>query len=374
MNRIKKYLFVCLLIACLVPAIQKQYPFINSQGLKGWFPAAEIPEFSWETWFSGEFQSKFDPALELNIGLHPAFVRVNNQINYSLFNFATAKNVLVGKDGYLFEDAYINSYLGVNHADSNAVKLKIAKAEFVHRELEKRGKHLLIILAPGKASFYPEYIPYQYFSEKKKVSYYDLYSKHLKNSDLNYIDYNGYFLKMKGKSPYPLYPKQGTHWSIYGATLAIDSLLKYIKHNFNYKIPQIEIKNIEQPEGWRDSDYDIGAGMNIMFPMKHDKLAYPQIEYKCDSSYYLPSVIAVGDSYYWTLTGLGLNTKAFKESEFWYYNKIAYGVGESKIDRSKTATEMLKKDLIIIIQTEAYYHDLGMGFIECAYEQLKNKQ
>ena len=63
-----------------------------------------------------------------------------------------------------------------------------------------------------------------------------------------------------------------------------------------------------------------------------------------------------------------------KHGRVWYYNKIAYGVGEWKIDKSKTATEILKKDLIIIIQTEAYYHDLGMGFIECAYEQLKNKQ
>lgn len=376
MNNVKKYLFVCLLIACLVPAIQKQYPFINSHGLKGWFPVSEIPVFSWSGWFSGQFQSKFEPALELNIGLHPAFVRVNNQINYSLFNFATAKNVFVGKGGYLFEEAYIKSYLGNDRADSNAVKLKIAKAEFVHRELEKRGKHLLILLAPGKASFYPEYIPYQYFPEKKKVSYYDLYSKYLSNSELNYIDLNGYFLKMKGKTPHPLYPKQGTHWSIYGATIAMDSLLRYIKHNFNYKIPQIEIKEIEQPENWRDSDYDIGAGMNIMFPMKHDKLAYPKIEYKYEPNSYLPSVIVVGDSYYWTLTGLGLNTNAFNadEQEFWYYNTIAYGIGERKVDRSKTANEILKKDLIIIMQTEAYYHDFGMGFIECAYEQLKNKK
>ncbi len=374
MNKLKKYLFICLLIACLVPALQKKFPFITSAGLKGWYKTAEIPTFSWAAWFSGEFQPNFEKGLESNIGLHAAFVRVNNQINYSFFNFATAKNVFVGKEGYLFEEGYINAYLGVYRADSNAVKLKIAKAEFVHRELEKRGKHLLILLAPGKASFYPEYIPFKYYPQKKKTSHYDLYSKYLKSSELNYIDYNGYFMKLKGKTPYPLYPKQGTHWSIYGATLAMDSLLKYIKYNFHYKIPQIKIKEIEQPDGWRDSDYDIGAGMNLMFPMKIDKLAYPKIEYKYDTNYYLPSVIAVGDSYYWTFTGLGLNTNAFKEQQFWYYNKIGYGIGEFKVDRSKTANEIVKKDLIIIIQTEAYYHDLGMGFIEAAYEQLKNKQ
>lgn len=375
MNKIKKYLFVCLILACLVPAIQKQHPFINSLGLKGWFPTMEMPTFTWSSWFSGKFQTDFDKSFELNVGFHPAFVRFNNQINYSLFNFATSKNVFVGKNGYLFEEGYINAYMGVYRADSNLVKLKLAKAEFVRNELEKRGKHLLIILAPGKASYYPEYIPYQYYPEEKKVSNYDFFSKYLKSSELNYIDFNGYFMKLKNKTPYPLYPKQGTHWSIYGATLAMDSVLKYLKYNFNYNLPQIKIKGVELPDDWRESDYDIGAGMNIMFPMKIDKLAYPKIEFENDPTLFRPSVIAVGDSYYWTFTGLGLNTKAFKDHEFWYYNKIDYVDynGEKPVDRANTATEILKKDLIIVIQTEAYYHDLGMGFIECAYEQLKNK-
>ena len=244
---------ISLLLAFLVPAIQKQYPFINTAGLNGWFKALEAPKFTWGSWFAGKFQADFDKSLETNIGLRSSFVRVHNQINFSLFNFATAKNVLVGKDGCLFEEGYITGYMGVHPVDSNAVKLKIAKAEFVHRELEKRGKHLLIILAPGKASFYPEYIPSRYLPENKKNSHYDLYSDYLKNSQLNYIDFNGYFKKLKGEAPHPLYPKQGTHWSVYGATLAMDSLLKYIKYNFKYNLPQIRIAEIELSDSCRDS-------------------------------------------------------------------------------------------------------------------------
>lgn len=376
MNKLKKYLFVCLLLACLVPAIQKQYPFINSAPLNGWFKALEMPKFDWNSWFSGKFQAAFDKSLETNIGLRSSFVRVNNQLNFSLFNFATGKNVIVGKEGYLFEEGYITGYMGVHPVDSNAVKLKIAKAEFVHRELEKKGKHLLIILAPGKASFYPEHIPSQYFPENKKVSHYDLYSKYLKSSQLHYIDFNGYFKKIKGKTPYPLYPKQGTHWSVYGATLAMDSLLKYIKYNFKYNLPQIRITEIELPDTCRGSDYDMGAVMNLMFPMKHDKLAYPKIEFENDGSLFRPSVISMGDSYFWTFFGMGLNTKAFKEHEFWYYNELNYidGVGETPVVKANTASAILKKDLVIIMQTEAFYHVFGKDFIECAYEQFKNKQ
>lgn len=376
MNRLKKYIFICLLIGCLIPAIQKQFPFIKSADLKGWFLTMEIPAFTWKSWFSGEFQSTFDKSLELNIGLRSALVRVNNQINYSLFNFSTAKTILIGKGGYLFEEPYVNAHMGLDNPDSNLIKLKIEKAEYLHRELEKRGKHLLILLAPGKASFYPEYIPYERYPESKQNSNYEIYSKLLMTSELNYIDFSAYFRKLKNKTPHPLYPKQGTHWSVYGASLAMDSLLKYIRHNFNYNLPQFRVKELEQPEGWRETDYDIGTGMNLMFPMKHDKLAYPIMEFDTDSNLVRPVVLTVGDSYFWTFVSLGLNTKAFKNHEFWYYNKVAYidGVGEKAVEEKNTANELFKKDIIIIIQTELYCRDFGMGFIESAYEQLKNKQ
>ena len=375
MDKLKKIFFVCLIIACLVPAIQKQYPFINSQGLKGWFPVSEIPVFSWKTWFSGEFQSKFDPALELNIGLHSAFVRVNNQINYSLFNFASAKNVVIGKEGYLFEDGYINSYLGRDGVNEGAVKLKIERAKYVQRELEKRGKHLLILLVPGKASFYSEYIPDRYLSEGKKTSYYDLYSKHLPGSGLNYIDIKGYFLKMKNKTPFPLYPKQGIHWSSYGATLAMDSIINYIKYDLKINLPTMSLKEIEAPAMWRDTDYDIGTGMNLIFKLPHNQMGYPKITFETDSNKIKPNVLTIGDSYYWNLIGLGLNTYVFRNNAFWYYNKIAYVAPypERPVEQSEVLAEIKKQDIIILLQTEVYYNNVGMGFVETAYEQLKNK-
>lgn len=369
MINIKKYLFVCLVLACLVPAIQKKFPFINSAGLKGWFKAAEIPAFNWTTWFSGEFQPNFEKGLESNIGLHAAFVRVNNQINYSFFNFASAKNVLVGKEGYLFEEGYIKGYLGDDFPDSNIVKLKIAKAEYVQQELEKRGKHLIILFAPGKASFYPEYIPDQFSIENKKITWYDMYMKQLKNSSLNYIDFNGYFKKLKGKTPYPLYPKQGTHWSVYGATIAMDSIINYLKYNYKIKIPTFKVGGTDLTEDLRETDYDIGAGMNIMFPMPHGKMAYPKITFDPDSTLFRPATLAVGDSYYWTLMGLGLHEKVFKQNEFWFYNRIE----ERQALESEIANAIDKKDIIIIIQTEVYYNNVGMGFIESAYNYLKQK-
>src|ERR1043166_8057371 len=241
MINVKKIIFICLLIAWLTPAIQQRYAFINSKGLAGWFPYFPIPEFTWDGWFSGGYQPEMDKGLDSNIGLRGAFVRTNNQLNHSLFNINFAQSIITGKEDCLFEEAYINAFIGNPPADSNKVKLTLAETKYVQDELEKSGCKLLIILAPGKGSFYPEYIPDRYNVSQRKTNYYDLYSHYLKNSGIHYLDFNDYFKKLKSHAPYPLYTKQGTHWSAYGAALAMDSLLRYIKRDLNIDVPQVKI-------------------------------------------------------------------------------------------------------------------------------------
>ncbi len=374
MNKLKKYLFTFLLILALIPGLQHRYAFLDSKPLYGSFQLSEIPSFSWSNWFSGEYQTKFDKGLEENIGFRNSFVRLNNQMNYSFFNIASAKSVIIGKEGYLFEEGYINSYLGKGGVNEGAINLKIERAKYVKTELEKRGKHLLILLVPGKGSFYPEYIPDRFHPEKRTVTNYDIYSKLLPASGLNYIDLNGYFLKLKNKTPYPLYPKQGIHWSNYGASLAMDSIINYIRWNFKINLPVMSVKEIDAPDTTRDTDYDLGMGMNLLFKMQHNQMAYPKVDFNSDSTTVRPNVLTIGDSYFWTLLGLGLNKNVFNNNAFWYYNKIAYvePFGEQPVDPFALRNEIDKQDIIILLQTDVYYNNVGMGFIESAYSLYKN--
>jgi hypothetical protein len=374
MNKLKKYLFTFLLFLILIPCLQHRYAFFDSEPLYGSFQLSEIPSFSWSNWFSGKYQTELDKGIEENIGFRNSFVRLNNQMNYSFFNIASAKSVIVGKEGYLFEEGYINSYLGKDGVNEGAINLKIERAKYVKTELEKRGKHLLILLVPGKGSFYPEYIPDRFHPEKRNVTNYDIYSKLLPASGLNYIDLNGYFLKLKNQTPYPLYPKQGIHWSNYGASLAMDSIINYIRWNFKINLPTMSVKEIDASDTTRDTDYDLGKGMNLLFKMQHNQMAYPKVAFKCDSTTVRPNVLTIGDSYFWTLMGLGLNKNVFNNNAFWYYNKIAYvePFVEKPVDHSALRKEIDQQDIIILLQTEAYYNNIGMGFIESAYTLYKN--
>jgi hypothetical protein len=78
------------------------------------------------------------------------------------------------------------------------------------------GKQVLVILAPGKASYFPEFIPDEMATITKLNTNYEGYKAELKESTVPFIDAHQWFRNMKDTSRYPLFPKCGIHWSKYG--------------------------------------------------------------------------------------------------------------------------------------------------------------
>src|SRR5690606_16381177 len=91
------------------------------------------------------------------IGFKPWFVKIKNQIEYSLFDKVNASNVIVGKNDVLFQDFYISALLGHDFLGEETIKTKVSKLKYVQDELAKNNVQFLFVIAPGKASFYPEY-------------------------------------------------------------------------------------------------------------------------------------------------------------------------------------------------------------------------
>ena len=56
-------------------------------------------------------------------------IRTMNQIDYSLFNETHARSVLVGKEGYLFEENYIKAALGLDDLKSTQVDSIVVSLE-----------------------------------------------------------------------------------------------------------------------------------------------------------------------------------------------------------------------------------------------------
>jgi hypothetical protein len=177
------------------------------------------------------------------------------------------------------------------------------------------------VFAPGKGSFYPEYIPDKYL-EKPGPTNYISYISLARKFGINNIDFYSYFINNKNKFKYPIFPKYGVHWSSYAECLVADSLIKYIEHTRNIRIPHIYWHDMKLSSPlFRDADAE--DAMNLIFDLKPDTLAYLHYQFESDSGKTRPSALIIADSYFNGIYDMGF-LQCFSHSDFWYYNKSVF--------------------------------------------------
>ena len=345
---------------------------ITSMPLKGVFSTAKRPGFSCSTWMKGEYQDKYRRFMEDSIGLKPDFVRLFNQVDYTLFSIPHASKIITGKNGYLFSDPYIQAYLGTDFAGKYYIEKKVNKIHFLQDFLWKE-KHILLIVvfAPSKAFYYPEYIPDRYLKLKKGITNYDYYVEQCQKEGINYIDYNRWLISLKNTSRFPLYPKTGIHWSLYGGFLCADSLQKYLELKMNRPLTHYVVDSMEVLKKSRGEDDDIEHTMNLIWKLPSSEFAYPRVHFRCDNSIPKPRALFVGDSFFWEMNYEDIFGHAYSKLSFWYYNQDVYPEQYSKptlTGNISYADSILTQNVIILLQTNAGYGDLGYGWVDFAYE------
>lgn len=365
---IKNVLYALIVVLIALPLAQQTIGFAYVKPLKGAVVTSEKQELTFDGWFSNSFQTKTEEHVNTNFGFRSSFVRLHNQLEFSLFGIVNAKNVLVGKDGYLYEYSYIKEYLGKNFLGKDEINDRIAKTKLVSDSLSARGIDLVILLAAGKASFFPEYFPDSLPPNSKTISNYDYFSTALDSAGIKNIDFNKWFVNMKDTSRYKLFTKGGIHWSKYGEYLVADSLIKYIEGIRGVNIPEYYFESIELSNIPRYRDNDIGEGMNLIFLHSPNELAYPALKIiKNDTDANIKAMV-VADSYYWELYNEGLSRDIFNYGQFWYYNKKIYsqepGWSPTPVEEVDIRYEVEKNDIVFILQTEATLYRYAFGFIE----------
>ena len=367
----KKWLFYFIIALLIAPIIQQKTNFIKINPLKGSFPSEKILKFSFKDWFEGAYSANQDKYLNENFGFRNLFIRLYNQIQYSLFREAKANGVIIGKDNYLYEENYILSYLGRDFIGEDKIQDKVQKLKKITDTLKTKNIDLFVILAPGKGSFYPEYIPEKYNPNYKTTSNYDVYQKIILQKNINLLDFYSWFVNMKNSSEYPLFPKTGIHWSKYGELLVADSIIKYINSkNRQLLKSKIIIKNINYSAGVFDTDDDIEQGMNLLFNIKDLEMGYPDFKFEKSNVAGL-KVLAVADSYYWGLFNSGLSQHAFNNGQFWFYNEGIYPESYNEplyVSDIELKESIESNDIIMLLATDANLYKFAFGFIDQTYD------
>jgi hypothetical protein len=362
----KNILFLSLLLALFIPYLNNKFKWIELSVLNGFFQKTERPALSFKDWLAGSYQDSLIKYQNENIGFRPFFVRLRNQIYWWSDKKSLTKNVVVGKDDFLFEQGYIDAYLGKDRKDSTHFNRVVSELKLAQDSLEKKGISFLVVLAPGKASFFPEYIPDDFLADRNTITNYQLLSASLKKHNVNTIDFYDWYLEKKQTTEFPLYSKGGIHWSNYGCWLAMDSLIRYYENYFQKNMVSLQLGPVQFSDSVMKPDNDIGESMNLLFPLKPTRMAYPKVSWEKNETAYMPKLFAVADSYFWQMYSNGFDDFVFSDLKFNYYNQLVYSKNnKGKLNEQKAESFIFGKfntDAVLMVVTEANLKDFPWGF------------
>lgn len=391
-------MFGILCLAFVLPGIQKKAEFFSEKDLSGDVVYSPKPEFSWVSWKNTDFQQLYEAYLRDHIGFYRTFIRIYNQIYFSLFREASTRDVVIGKENYLYTKYYIEEYLGMNFRGMATIEDDVKKMKLIQDSLKKKGTDFIFVIAPGKGTYFPEFFPEPYSKVPKALNNHEYYAECCTREKIQFVDFDRVFVDLRNRSKYPLFSNVGIHWTYYGTTLAVDSLCRYIESIREIDMPDMTTHRIRITDSLIANDFDISNALNLLFPLPNPKLAYPEMSISAEGKT-KPSAIVVGDSYFWNIYGThrdslyfssthgkcysgdciyknGLASMLFSSGWFWYYSRQAYALcnySSVAVDSLDFIDELQSKDLVILMLTDATLAEFSFGFVDKLYQIYTGK-
>ncbi|MBE0648600.1 MAG: hypothetical protein IH596_12560 [Bacteroidales bacterium] len=375
MTGLKSGFLAFILVVISLPFFQKELAVVREPSLYGYFRNARMPgldSLTWNHWFNESFQSQAEQAIEDQVGFRKSLIRIYNEQDYCLFGVANADGFIRGKKGYLYEEEYILEYTGRYFIGKRTIEKKLRKLKAVQEKLRNQGTELIMIIEPGKASFYPEYIPDHYLVRGRTLSNYDYMVQKCTDMQIPFLDLNSYFMEMKESSPYPLFPKYGMHWSIFGATLAVDTLNKYISKQASVHVPAFEVTEVTITDKMRSTDNDIEKTLNLIADLPETELAYPEIRFGSDTVDKELKMLVIGDSYYNSIKEM-FSENCYLRDDFWYYNRKVYPfihVDGHDVVHDDLRDRIQGYNVILLLSSEINLHCFFWNAVDQLYAEL----
>lgn len=183
---------------------------------------AEMPEL--DISYLDGFPKKYDQYYSDNFSLRQMLIKSYNYLNLLVFKKSPVPEVIIGNNGWLYLGGNENDvYTGKNPLTSSELEEFRLELEYRKKYLESRGIRFYVLIAPVKATIYPEYMAMNAF-RKRTLSWGEQLHAYLKEkSDLNVPDVFSILRSRKNKGH--LYSKIDNHWNAKGALYTASELL-----------------------------------------------------------------------------------------------------------------------------------------------------
>ena len=376
----KRLLLGLLLALVLVPVLQAKFHFLKERPLFGAFTPAPRAEFSWDALLANRYQPELERYLEDRIGFRALLIQLHNQLRFSLFQASSNSAVVIGREGIVFQDAPVYTYLGQDSVGRRRAHFRVKRLRQVQQDLASRGIPLLFVMAPNKARQLPQLLPKLMPRPRPGRSNYEVYMDEMQRQGVELLNLTPLFTAWADTARYPLFPWSGTHWNAYGATLSADTILRRVEQLVHAPVPRLRqtgpprVTAIANP-----IDGDLTASMNLLFPPTGPPAVYPQMgPAPTRPGEQRPNLLLIGDSFNWGLMFFSpfMQHSFAVESRFWYYNSTVYipdsfehkDPAHEKPGTMDLRQQIESRQIIIILMTE---HNLAyneFGFTQQVFD------
>ncbi len=372
----KKHLLVAAILFSLflaLPIFQMATGLPPDYVLQGVENKVVPPNPGWAAWWNGTLQAEVDAWLNQRIGLRGLLVRTANQVNFTLFGELPKRSgtqVLMGRDGMLFEKVYVDAYNSGGRRPESELRNVSASTRRLQDRLAADGIAFLLVIAPSKAEIYPENLPESadVAGRPGRRSNYQNIVEFLRADGVNLLDAHDLFLEWKREPGIPLlFAKGGTHWNEYGAARVVARIMGRLRDLTGKDLPSVEISGAVTNRTIVESDNDLGELVNLW---SGRPLAGPQIHPVAEvrPGSHLPDILVVGDSFVFTLTNFMDRMGLYRKRDlYYYYNRHYFYPVAPNVALDKRQLDLLEeirgRDAVVIEVSEYWLPRIGFGFV-----------
>lgn len=206
------------LAACALPAVLLLLGFKNANAENR--PLAKMPAVVENGGPNLEFARGFDKYFDDNFALREYLVAGCSAVSVSLLGDYNGQNAVIGKEGRIYYADTLDDYQGLGTLSASDIASAADYLAALQKQYEDMGVRLVFLIAPNKATIYPEYMPDQLAVTDSERNI-DLLQAALDERGVNYIDAKA--LLTAQKPNYDLYYLRDSHWNNTGAVLVYNA-------------------------------------------------------------------------------------------------------------------------------------------------------
>ena len=225
---------------------------------------APLPAFTLARALDKKFYIELDRYFNDHFVFRGPLVKAKNRIDFSIFSSSPSKKVYVGKDDWLFSTRTLRDYLKDSCKNRQQLRELARGLQNIERELARHGQIFVFVIAPNKATIYPEYVGLARPKQDCGRSRYDLLLE-----AFDEFPVKGFIrldkLLIEAKKDGQLYHKTGTHWNLRGERIAIKAILGYLESTGVTKGRSLEsyLPEIETSKKIRMGDLGVTTSLKI---------------------------------------------------------------------------------------------------------------